>query len=210
MTRTLSVFTLGLLCAAAARADVAPPPGFKRVTVEHKITTGKDYPGYVFFAVSGGDKATPVKLAPNTPATITAGAGRYRLASLVAVPKDAAKKFESEKEFRAAVAEGKVAGLLRAKTTFAAFADVKAAGAPKTMVKEYKLEKIDPKEGIVLVPVKKAGAPGAPPQEESDEDAPDGPEVTAAAPRGRLWVAGLAAFAGLAFAGLWLARRPRN
>ncbi|MDB5305917.1 MAG: hypothetical protein JWO38_119 [Gemmataceae bacterium] len=209
MNRTLAVLVLGTAAAGLARADVPPPPGFKRVAVEHKIATEKEYPGYLFFAISGGDKATPVKLDPKTPAVITAGGGRYRFAALVAVPKDAAKQYETEKEFHAALAKGKVDGLLRAKTSFTAFVEIKDGDPRKTVVEEYQLEKVDAKDGIVLGRPKKEGTPKDPPQEESDEVFPGEP-TAAVAPRGQLWVAGLAAFAGIAFAGLWLARRQRG
>jgi len=37
---------LALFAANAALADIGPPPGFKRIPAEHKITTEKEYPDY--------------------------------------------------------------------------------------------------------------------------------------------------------------------
>jgi hypothetical protein len=202
VSRKLGVLVLGALAVSVARADIPPPKGLKRISLEHKITTEKEFADYAFFAVSGGDKATAVKLDPKTPATVTAGGGRYRTASLVAVPKGAEKKFDSEKDFLAAVAKGTVEGMLKAKTTFDAFTTVKDSDPRKTIVKEYTLEKIDPKDGIVLT-AKKDDAKDSP--EESDDAG-----ATAIAPHGGLWVAGMIASLGVLLAGLWLVTRCRG
>jgi hypothetical protein len=209
MIRALGVLVLGLLVAAPVLADVPPPKGQKRVPLDHKIETEKEYPDYAFFTVTGGEKVTAVKLDPKNPLVI-AGAGRggrFRLCTLAAVPKDAEKKYGSEKEFHAAIAAGKVEGLIRAKGSFDSFTVVKDADKRTTVTDEYKLEKIDAKEGIVLA-AKKDGGAKDPPEEESDESG-DG-TATAFAPRGPLWVVGMAASAAVLLAGLWLVTRCRS
>src|SRR4051812_32315304 len=89
MRRVLAVVALGgLLVAGAARADVAPPAGLKRVALDHKIETDKEYPEHTFFTVTGFDKVEAARLDPKNPLVI-AGAGRggrYRSCTLVAVP----------------------------------------------------------------------------------------------------------------------------
>lgn len=200
MSRTLAVLVLGALAVSVARADIPPPKGLKRINLEHKITTDKEYADYAFYSVSGGDKATAVKLDPKTPATITAGGGRYRTATLVAVPKGADKKYDNEKDFLAAVAKGTVEGMLKAKTTFDAITTVKDSDTRTKLVKEYTLDKIDPKDGIVLTG-KKDDVKDKP-EEESD--------AVAVAPRGGTWIAGVAASLGLLLAGLWVASRNRG
>ena len=187
MHRILALAVLAFGIVGVARADIAPPKGIKRIPVEGKIIVEKAFDDYAFFAISGGDKATALKLDPKTPATIKAGGGRYRVASLVAVPKDAAKKFDSEKEFLAAVAKGKVDGLVKSKVNFFATTDVKETDTRKTAVEEYKLVKVDGKE-IVLEAVKPAGKGG---------------------PKSSLVIPGMMAFAGIALAGLWLVRRQK-
>ncbi len=191
MLRSLFAVTLLMLLGSMAQADIGPPKGFKRLPLEHKITTEKDYPEFSFFAVSG-DKATPVKLDAKTPATIVAGGGRYRSATLVAVPKDAAKKFGSEKEFLEAVVAGKVDGQVKSKQTFLAFTEVKDSDPRKLGVMSYTLEKIDLKDGIVLVGAKVEGKP----EEEQSLNAPASRSVAL----------GLALSALIGFTGLVITR----
>lgn len=191
MTRLASAALLvGLITATAARADVAPAKGLKRLPLEHHIATEKDFPDLDFFAVSG-DQATPLKLDAKTPATVRAGGGRFRVAELVAVPKDAAKSYPTEKEFRTAVAGGKVPGTVRAKTVFTAFTEVKDSDPRKVGVMKYKLEKIDEKAGLVVVQVKDEPKP----EEEEARNAPASRPVALG-----LALAGCAGFAGLVVA----------
>jgi hypothetical protein len=206
MNRLVWVAAVGLVCAGIAQADIPPPSGLKRVSLEHKITTDKEYPDYVFYAVSGGDKVEPVKIDPKTPAVIKAGGGRYRFVNLVVVPKGAAKEYQTDKEFNAAIASGKVTGQVKAKTGFDAFTTVKDGDTRRTIVKEYRLEKIDDKDGIVLA--MKKDATSAPVKDLPDEDPTS--EVAAFAPRGGVWVAGLTASLALVLTGLWLTRRNRT
>lgn len=206
MKRLLAV-AVGFLCVATAAADIAPPRGVKRVPLEYKVETERAYPDYTFFAISGGDKAQPVKLDPKTPAKVTAGGGRYRVAMLVAVPKDAAKSFPNDKAFTAAVASGKVPGLIRTKTPFYAFTDLKDSDTRKVVVQRYKVDKVDAREGIVLVQVKDAKCDA----DEDDGTPVENPEVPlAAAPKGKIWVAGASATLAVMLTGLWLARRTRG
>ena len=206
MKRVLGVLAVALLVVGAVHADVAPPKGLKRVVLDNKITTEKEYPDYVLFLISGGDKVEPVKLDPKTPLVIAGAArgGRYRFVQLLAVPKDAAKKYDSEKAFHEALAAGKVEGQLKSKTGFGTLTTIKDADTRKSVVAEYKLEKIDPKEGIVIVAAKGDGPTSSPPKDGGEDG-----EVASAPKRGA-WVAGLAAALGVALAGVWLARRKRE
>jgi hypothetical protein len=224
MKRTVAVLVLGLLAAAVVRADVAPPKGLKRVTLDHKITTEKEYPDYIFFTIIGGGRAGPggknplggaegvtqVKLDPKTPIVIPGagrGAGIGRQGYLVAAPKDAGKSYGSEKEFLAAIRAGKVEGMIRAKTLLDSQATVKDTDTRTTVVQEYKLEKIDPKDGMVLTRVKE-GEPEKKDGGKQEEEELD--PATAFAPRGGVWVAGLSASLAVVLAGLWVVRRNRR
>lgn len=202
-----------LITVSVAFADVAPNPGFKRVPLEHKVSIEKDAPDYVFFSVSGLGDAKPVKLDAKNPATLKAsGGGPGRAVYLVAVPKDAGKKFDNEKDFHAAVGKGKIDGMIRAKTSFWAFNDIKESDPRKVIVVEYKIEKIDPKEGIVYdkdkpsAKVDPSKSPANPAPVKDGEDDSDGIVYT---PKGGTWVAGLAATFALVMGGLWIARRRR-
>lgn len=203
MKRMLAVVVLGALATGVAQADIAPPKGLKRVNLEHKITTDKEIGDYVLFAISGGDKATAVKLDPKTPATVTAGGGRYRSATLVAVPKGADKKYVNEKDFLAAVAKGSVDGMLKAKLSFDAITTVKDTDTRTKIVKEYTLDKIDAKDGIVLTAKKEET------KDKGFEESSDEVSASSVPALGGTWVAGLAASLGLLLGGMWLTTRNR-
>jgi hypothetical protein len=207
MTRLVGVLALGFLVAGTVRADVAPPKGLKRVVLDNKITTEKDFSDLAFFLVSGGDKVEPVKFDPKTPLVIEGAGrgGRFRFVQIVAVPKDAAKNYDGEKAFHTAIAAGKVQGQVKSKGGFSTLTTIKDTDARKAVVEEYKLEKIDPKDGLVFVSAK-AGPTSAPPKGGGKEEE----EETAYAPKNGVWVAGLAAALSMVFAGLWLARRRCN
>lgn len=206
MNRFLAALTVALVAANVAVAD-GLPPGAKRVTVDYKITTEKDYPDYLFFTVIGKD-AVAVKLDSKTPLEVLAKdhkGGRFQARALVAVPKDAAKTYDGDKEFFAAIAAGKVEGQLKSKQFFYPSLEVKDTEKRNTIVVEYKLDKIDAKDGIVLVSKKDE------PKKDNGKDSPDEEEApVAGAPRSGALVAGLAAFAALTLGGLWLTGRARR
>lgn len=223
MNRLLAMVA-ALLGTSVALANFPPPPrGFPQGRVKHKITTDKEYPDYIFYSTVNGfpevkaRDITELKLDPKTPITIDCTkVGFKKAVQLIAVPKDAKKKFDSEKEFLAALADGKVEGVVRTKNYFSKLDEPKIdKGQGKVVVKEYKIEKIDPKEGIVLVEEKGAEAvpePPAPPKEspeDSDESCSDG-VANVYTPKGGVWIAGLAGAFSVVLAGLWIVRRPRN
>lgn len=210
MNRFLAVLTLGL-AASVAVADVPPPKGFKRVTVDHKITTEKDYPDYAFFTVIGRNRVTPVKLDAKTPIDILAKdrGGRFLTCTLVAVPKDASTHFATEKEFHAAIAAGKVEGEVKAKEGFFTQMEVKDTEKRNTIVKEYTLDKIDAKDGIVLVAKKDAPKKDSGKDSPDDSPLPDSPSATVA-PRGGMWIAGVTAALAVMLGGFWLVGRSKR
>ena len=192
MTRVVGVLALVFLVAGGARADVPPPEGQKRVTLDNKVATETDCSDFAFFLHSGGDRVEPVKLDPMNPLVIS-GAGRKGSSSIVrivAVPRDAAGKYDSETAFHEAVAKGEVEGWVAAKAGFYTWTTIQDTDPRKTVTAEYKLEKIDPREGLVLVEVK------------ADEET--------SALRTGPWVAGLALALALILAGAWVARRNRR
>ncbi len=207
MKRMLTMMVV-LAGASTTLADVSipPQPGFKRVAVEHKITIQKDNPDYVFYSILAG-KVTELKLdAKNAATLVSLGNKPVQTARLVAVPKDASKKFDGEKEFFEAIAKGQVEGMARSKTYFGATMDVKEKDAGEKVVMQYKIEKVDPKEGIVFVTDKKdAPKSKCDDSEDADETAP-----VAYTPKGGVWVAGLAGTFAVVLAGLWIARRGRR
>jgi hypothetical protein len=219
MVRTATL-AAALLVAGTALADIAPPipKGFKSVPLSHKIVTEAAFPDYTLFVVENAvviGKATrtaaPAKLDTKTPLTLntSASASVSRSYELVAVPKDAAKGYATEKEFLEAVAAGKVAGLVKSKTVIAggASTNIKEGDPRKEVVAEYKIEKIDAKDGIVFG--KEKADPNVPPPPGCDTD-DEGAAPSAYAPKGGTWVAGLAGALAVVFGGLWVARRGRR
>jgi hypothetical protein len=214
MKRLLGVLAAAVLVAGAARADIAPPKGQKRVTLDHKITTDKEFPDYDFYTSVGGGKRGPmvtaVKFGPKTPIEIK-GAGRSpgigRQGSLYAVPKGTAAKYDSEQAFFSALTGGRIEGHIRAKTNFDALTTLKDTDTRTTVVMEWKVENLTAKDGFVLKSPDR-GEPRATPPKDGN-DSPEDDEEVAYAPKGGVWVAGLAATLGLVFAGLWLSRRGR-
>jgi hypothetical protein len=199
MRTTLAVALVALTSAGPARADIPPPAGFKRVTVDHKIETTKEFADYAFFTVIGFEQVTAVKLDTKKAYTIEGKnrGGAFQFCELVAVPKDAAKGYATEKDFHAALAKGKVTGQIKAKEDFSSLTTLKATDARSSVTVTHKLEKVSAKDGIVFAEGKKGG--GKPEEEE-----------LSGRPRGGLVVAGLAAAAGLVLGGLWLAGRSRR
>jgi hypothetical protein len=220
MNRLLLMALVTLVLAVPARADLRPPtpPGFKQVPVQHRVTTDREFPDYEFFTVQVTDsrprktttrQAKAAKLDPKTPLTLKTFTGGSVSMSyeLVAVPKDAGKKYASEKDFHQALCDGKVAGQVKAATGFSGpgSTNIKDSDPRKEVVHEYRLEKIDSKDGIVVKPVTPGGAKGPAGSPPPGEEEP----LTAYSPRGGIWVAGLAGALAVLLAGLWLARRWR-
>lgn len=216
MSRVLLVLCVGLLAIPAARADGLPPPGSKRVTLDNKITTDKEYPDYRFFTVTGGKgpraKLAEVKFDPKTPVTL-AGAGRNgigRSGTLVAVPKDAEKNYDSEEKFHLALKNRAVEGLIQTKWNLDSQTTLKDTDKRTVVVYEFAVEKIDPKDGIVLKRKKDEEEPKKDGDKKDSPDDDEAPGATASAPRGGAWVAGLAAALGLTLGGVWVAGRTRR
>jgi hypothetical protein len=211
-------FTVGvvLMAAAVGRADLIPP-GTKNIPIEHKIETDKEYPDWVFFVVRGSGGGQKAALDPKTPVVIPGSSAvgngpapqpgekakaialPYRASTLVAVPKEALKKYAAEKDLLAAIEDAKVDGMVRVKAALYDHENAKATDARKSIVRRYRVTKIDAKDGIVLEAVKADGAPG---KEEEEQ---------AASPRAFSWIAGGLALAGaLGFTGFWLLGRTRR
>jgi hypothetical protein len=166
--------------------------------VDHKIETTKEFADFAFYTVIGFEKVTEVKLDPKKPYTIE-GKGRggaFQFCTFVAVPKDAAKGYATEKEFHAALAKDKVPGQLKSKENFSSLTVIKSTDTRTSVTVTHKLEKVTAKDGIVFAQEEKKG-------EKNEEE-------LSASPRGGVWVAGLALAAGLVLGGLWLTGRSRG
>jgi hypothetical protein len=218
MNRFLAAVVVGLFVPAAGRADLLPP-GTKNIPIEYKIETDKEYLDWVFFVVRGSGGVQKVTLDPKTPVVIPGSGGvgngpvpqpgekqriiPYRASALAAIPKDAVKKYATEKDLHAAVEDGKVEGMVRVKDYFSDHENAKATDPRKSITRRYKVTKIDAKGGVMLEPIKADDQPG-----KEEEEA-----ASAARPTYTLVAAGLAVAGAIGFAGLWLvgrSRRPRE
>jgi hypothetical protein len=215
VTRFLAAGVVLFVASAMTRADLIPP-GTRNIAVDHQFETDKDYPDWVFFVVRGSGGVEKVKLDAKTPAVVKGSAAvgngpppqpgqkdkgitlPYRASALIAVPKDAAKGYKTDKELHAAIEDAKVAGQVRVKDAFYDHENAAANDARKSITRRLKVTKIDPKEGIVVEAVKGT--------------AKDKEEEEAANTRGMFpWVAGgLATAAAVCVAGLAITRRTRR
>jgi hypothetical protein len=213
MNRILLVAVVALTAVGVARADLLPP-GVKNIPINYSVVTDKEHPEYVFFTLGGNGSVKAVKLDPKTPLEIpgSGAIGRgpvprpgdtrtrpYRSTVLVAVPKDAAKGYASEKEFHAALDAEKVAGMVQS-SPLSDHEQVKDTNPTKSVARKYKLEKIDPKGGLTLTEVKQPKAGGGSEEEE---------EAAAPARPWGMWAAGVSAALGVTLGGLWIVRRRR-
>ena len=168
-------------------ADIRPPipKGFKEVPFKYRIVTAHEFPDYSFYTIELARvqakttrTAAHVKLDPKNPVTLSPGGGATVSTAyeLFAIPKDAEKKYATEKELHKAIIDWTVPGQVKAKMTFASSGSthIKDSDPRKEVVEEHKIEKIDPKldakEGIVLTSPKPAKEePGKSGSEECDE-----------------------------------------
>jgi len=190
-----------LVVAAVAVADVLKPAIFqKTVTVEHTITTDKDHPDYVFFLIPDGGKPIAVKFGPKQP-IVFKGTTNAKDRGLVAVPTASRKGYATEEDFERAVGDSKVDGMVRANETLFAWIFTPLKDKRNTIIREYKLAKIDPKAGVVLemTEVDPNGTGGG-----------CGDSTHESSLSVRTWIAGLAASLGIALGGLRVAGRVRR
>ncbi len=205
--RMAAVVTLGWVFGAVASADVPPPPppkGMKYVKVIHKFTTESEIPDYDFYTIvtDPGDNPT-VKLVELTPKSSVewdpSKFHRRAFFQLTAVPKGAAKKYDTEKAFFAALRKGSVDGQVGTKGDFWRY-PLAAVTEKDTVEGVYKITKVNEKDGIVIPATYERPklAPGCEPDEDGS---------VSALPRSGIWVAGLAVAAAFVTGGLWLTRR---
>jgi hypothetical protein len=204
-----------LIVGSAVWADIPPPPpaaGLKRVPVEYKVGLTQEFPESTFFLINAWGAVTSVKeikLIPKEPSAVTVA--RFGT-TLVAVPKQAVKGYATEKELHDAVIGGKVTGAVKLEIGSSSFSDIKKEDSRTKIVKEFIVEKIDPKEGIILRKAKKneKGTGDAPEDEDPESASAKGDVSFVDIPLGGMWVAGVAAFLALTLGGLWLVRRHRD
>ena len=217
MNRFLVVAVGSLIVASVGRADLLPP-GTKNIAVEHTIETDNNYPDWVFFIVHGSGSVQQVTLDTKTPIVIPGSSAvgngpipqpgakdriPYRSAALVAIPKDAVKKYASEKELHAAIEDGKVEGMVRARDYFFDHENAKTTDPRTSIAKRYRVKAFNtvmPREGIELEEIVVPSS-----------DQPTEKTEMSSSPTIFRWVAiGLATAAAIGFTGLFLIARSRR
>jgi hypothetical protein len=217
MNKLLALLTVGAV-AGVAVADVPPPPppkGQKYVSVSSEVILGKGVSGYTFVQQVGmfpGGGATFNKLdLSDKKATAMAAGGRRRFVNLLAVPQDEAKGFATDDDLFSALKANKVKGAHH--IGFPGTATVSDTVKGDAVKWTYTITAIDTKGIKTTVEGEGAPKPTARPEKAPANDSPDeegAPGAAVAAPRGGMWIAGLAAFAGLLLGGFWLAGRIRH
>lgn len=115
--RTLAVGLLMMLFALSAFGDVAPDPGYTRISLNLVLESQDDLSNYRFFIKSGADaKEILLKKGESTVIEPLGGGAYYRAGTLVAVPRKSLEGFSDTpsgqklSELQKAVYDGKVAG----------------------------------------------------------------------------------------------------
>lgn len=221
MRRLLSVVFLAAF-AGVAVADIPPPPppkGKKYVAVSNEVAVAKDVSGYVFVkqvnTFPGGRKPAYSKVdLKSDKATAIPEPARRTYVVLFAVPQDAAKEFKSDEELFDALGAKKIKGV--SSIGFSSTATVSDTIKADTVKWTTTITAIDDKgikkkvEGEGYEEPKKAPTTTKDGPDDEDEAPSDAPVTTVQAPRGGVWMAGLAAFAALTLGGFWLAGRTRR
>jgi hypothetical protein len=223
--RALSLLLL-LTLAGAARADIPPPPGMKRLPVTRTIQCDKMPDGYAFYTawwdsgITIGPRGRPIppdeKKGEPAPephwviglARFEPGVPRSFQGTLYAVPVDAVPKRVDE-QFAESLSKGNVPGAFR--YPYGSLSnEVPVADPRKEIIIRDVIERIDPENGFVVK--RTTNAPDEPARTATtrDEDGTDSPTATRDWLQSPMvWVAGLATVLGIALAGLWLARRNK-
>ncbi|MCI0700490.1 MAG: hypothetical protein L0241_05355 [Planctomycetia bacterium] len=210
MHRFLLTMVAGLLFASIAFADVPPPPppkGKKYVSVSHEVVLGKDVTGYVFVRQTATGPGRPklsyekVQFTPGKAAPVPTG-NRRTYVTLFAVPQDTAKEFKADADLFAALETNKVKGVHR--IGFGGTATVSDTVKGDSVKWTHTITAID-KDGIK----RKVEGEGAN-EPKKGKNSPEEESPLASAPRGGLWVAGLACFAAMTLGGLWIAGRGKR
>jgi hypothetical protein len=216
-----------LALTGAARADVAPPPGKKRLPVTRTIRCDKMPDGYAFYTawydsgITLGPRGRPIppEDRKDQPAPkprwllglirFEPGVARSVQGPLYAVPTGAVPKNPGD-EFAEALSKGKVPGALY--YPYGSLGnEVPESDPRKEIIIKDVIERIDPEKGIIVS--RKTNGP------ESDVGGGMGvfpvnrdptPEARDWTRSPMTWVAASAAVAGLVLAGLWVGWRLRG
>ena len=119
MKAAVASIVMVLLCSCVAFGDVAPDPGFKRISMKLIVETKEDLDDYRFFIKSGSD-IREIFIKPGSLASVSplGGGAFYSVGKLLAVPKKGLTGFSEaadEKklnELQQAVYDGKVDGMI--------------------------------------------------------------------------------------------------
>ncbi len=148
-----------LIVGSAVWADIPPPPpaaGFKRVPIVYKVGLAQAFPEFTFFLVDDWGAVSTVKefrpIPKEEPSVVKVA---HRGTRLFAVPKEAVKGYATEKELHDAIIHVQVTGAAKLQLGGDTSPDIKKEDPRTEIVKEYIVEKIDPKEGIILRKAKK-------------------------------------------------------
>jgi hypothetical protein len=111
---TAFLFAIFLAAVGAVHADVAPDPGFKRVTINLSLETTEDFSDYRFFIESALDiSEVSVKKGETSEVSPMGGGAAYAFGTLWAIPVKSLSAFGDDlNSLKQAVRDGKVEGAI--------------------------------------------------------------------------------------------------
>ena len=117
MKPSAGILVLIVFLSASVFGDVAPDPGFRRITVSLTLETDEELSGFRFFVKSGGEvEEVFIKPGERTVVSPLGGGAYYSAGKLLAVPREQVKGFNSASsdgklsELEKAVYDGTVPG----------------------------------------------------------------------------------------------------
>jgi hypothetical protein len=212
-----------LALVGAARADVAPPPGMKRLPVTRTIQCDTLPDGYTFYAAwwdagyTGDPRGRPIPpdqtKGPPAPkphwviglVRFEPGVARSIQGTIYAVPTGAIPKHVDE-AFAESLSKGKVAGAFRYPHGFISN-EVPISDPRKEVIIRDVIERIDPEKGIIVTRTTNAPNQGMDLEPVHGDQSPETRDWLQSP---MTWVAASAAVAGLVLGGLWLGWRLRG
>lgn len=186
-------------------ADVAPDPGYERISLKLIVESQDEFPDYRFFIKSGADlKEIVIKKGARTVVEPMGGGAYYRAGTFLAVPKknltglSEAQSNDKLSELQKTIYDGKVVGTIElVKHSFAREVSILEASGWKDPV--YRIE-ADPQAGLKAVHVS-----GGANESKTDSNVSSGLRFWQSA--AAAIVAGIFLLFGLAIAGIWYFRK---
>ena len=167
MRRSAGIIVFVILLSLSVFGDVAPDPGFKRISLNLKIETAEDFSDFRFFIKSGADvEEVFIKPGEQTVVSPLGGGAYYSAGKLLAVPREEVKglsdAFQEGKlsELKKGVFDGRIPGSIELVDHLFSrtVREAEAAGFTDPL---YRIER-DPQTGLKAVRVSGGASTSSP------------------------------------------------